>query len=306
MKQLPDHEIPESELENFKKEAGILKNLRNHKNVVAYIGVTLPPQPLAIIQEFCGGGSLNAYLANNENITIRTLSKMLKGIAVGMLHLHAERIIHRDLATRNILLSDTLEPKVADFGMSRRGDDQDDFLSQKTTSNVGPLKWMAPESIQEKVYSKKSDVWSYGVVIWEVFSRSNPWPDMTPVQAAMLVVYEKKHLSPPPNAPPFFQNLMLSCFALDPRQRPEFDDIINEFGSLSRQHPEFDLQSTTSFEHSTVAPPNHYASASTGRPSDAYGVMSQSSNNTTPPPPNARLDSPQSRGTTGGYTSFLQ
>merc|ERR1712000_697920 len=164
--------------------------------------------------------------------------------------------IHRDLATRNILLTETLEPKVSDFGMSRKGDDQDDLLSQKTTSDVGPLEWMAPESIKEKTYSKKSDVWSYGVVIWEIFERSSPWPEMTPVQAAMLVVYENQHLQPPAHAPAFFKNMMLRCFARNPTSRPEFNDLINDFGSLQQQQPELDLQSTGSFDKS-----NQYGSS---------------------------------------------
>lgn len=231
---------------------------------MSYIGITLPPQPLAIIQEYCPAGSLNTYLASHPNTELITLARWLKGIATGMLHLHAERIIHRDLATRNILLSETLEPKVSDFGMSRKGDTEDDLISQKTTSNVGPLKWMAPESISERVYSKKSDVWSYGVVIWEVFARSTPWPNLTPLQAAMMVVQEHKHLEPTQNIPPFFQDMMLQCFERDPKNRPEFNDIVNELG----QQTDLDLRSISS---RPVSPQNHNNSNSS--PSYNYGSM---------------------------------
>ena len=307
VKQLPlNQEIPQKELEDFKKEANLLKKLRNHRNVVAYIGITLPPQPLAIIQEFCGGGSLNTFLAKHDNIDLSTIARWLKGIAVGMLHLHAEKIIHRDLATRNILLTETLEPKVSDFGMSRKGDDQDDLLSQKTTSDVGPLKWMAPESIKEKTYSKKSDVWSYGVVIWEIFERSSPWPEMTPVQAAMMVVYENQHLQPPAHAPAFFKNMMLRCFARNPTSRPEFNDLINDFGSLQQQQPELDLQSTGSFDKS-----NQYGSSNqinfqqalshSGGSAFNYGSMGSSYTGRPNPPPIP----PRSEYSSGQrYTSF--
>jgi serine/threonine protein kinase len=235
VKQLHSDSIPEKELESFKREAELLKNLVRHKNVVGYIGITVPPQPLSIVQEFCHGGSLNTYLAKNPNIEPKMIVKWLRGIALGMLHLHAEKIIHRDLATRNILLSESLEAKVSDFGMSRQANSDDDLLSQKTTSDVGPLKWMAPESIKEKIYSKKSDVWSYGVVIWEVYEKKTPWPDMNPVQAAMLVVYENRHLDPPESAPKFFQDIMMSCFERDPAKRPEFEEIVTTFSQLPRE-----------------------------------------------------------------------
>merc|ERR1712146_108664 len=90
----------------------------------------------------------------------------------GMSHLHTEGIIHRDLATRNILLSEGLTPKISDFGLSRFGAPDDD---NQTKSDVGPLKWMAPEAIKARVYGKKTDVWSYGVTVWEIVARPVLW-----------------------------------------------------------------------------------------------------------------------------------
>jgi serine/threonine protein kinase len=149
-----------------------------------------------------------------------------QGIAAGMYHIHCEKILHRDLAARNVLLRGDMEPKIADFGLSVQEPALGGRL-EKTESGYfrGPYKWMAPESLARNVFSIKSDVWSYGVTLWEILARSSdPFPQMDIYQAAELVK-AGGHLDPPPNTPPKYAALMLQCFQLDPDARPDFAQI---------------------------------------------------------------------------------
>jgi len=113
--------------------------------------------------------------------------------------------------------------KVSDFGMSRQKEAGSE--SGSTKSDVGPLKWMAPESIKDKIYSHKSDVWSYGVVMWEVITRSDPYPGMDAVPAAMAVVYENKRLPFPDFVDDTFKTIMTGCWQKEPAARPSFKEI---------------------------------------------------------------------------------
>jgi serine/threonine protein kinase len=166
------------------------------------------------IIEYCGGGSLYALLRRSDKaLTQESQIKILKGIAAGMYHLHSENIIHRDLAARNILLTDDLIPKVSDFGLSRQKESDENV----TESASGPLKWMAPEALKERKYSTKSDVWSFGVVVWEVVHKEDPYPGLTPARAAMGVVFENLRLEVKEDCPPVLQTLIQSkfCFILE-------------------------------------------------------------------------------------------
>jgi serine/threonine protein kinase len=153
--------------------------------------------------------------------------KWAKGIASGMSHLHTEGIIHRDLATRNILLSEGLTPKISDFGLSRFGGGDDE--TNQTKSDVGPLKWMAPEAIRGRVYGKKTDVWSYGVTVWEIVARNDPYAGMDPLQVATQVCYNGLRLEIPPTTPPVLMEIMQAAFQDDAAARPDFKQISKLF-----------------------------------------------------------------------------
>eukprot|EP01117_Protostelium_nocturnum_P021037 TRINITY_DN997_c0_g1_i2.p1 TRINITY_DN997_c0_g1~~TRINITY_DN997_c0_g1_i2.p1 ORF type:complete len:1328 (+),score=430.37 TRINITY_DN997_c0_g1_i2:1731-5714(+) len=230
VKQIRAEHVTVEQVKDFLGEVGILQSLRSHPNVVLFLGITIPPQPLALVIELCEGGSLYAYLRSNE-LSFETKIKMLSGVATGMLHLHLEKVIHRDLAVRNILLTKFNEPKVADFGLSRQLDTQ---AASVTNSEVGPLKWMSPESILERSYSNKSDAWSFGVVIWEVLTVQDPFSDLTPVEAALQVCTLERRLAIPDGIPIALSNLMTACWKRDPNERPEFAEICTVFSALER------------------------------------------------------------------------
>jgi len=177
----PDYQ---SQLDEFQAEAEFMITLPPHPNVVRLVGVTPPPN-FWIVIEYLDKGSLYGLLHGNKTIDPTTQLNICKGIASGMAHLHKHKVIHRDLAARNILLDATFTAKISDFGLSRFAEADEN----KTKSDVGPIKWMSPESIKDKVYSDKSDVWSFGVTLWEVLTRKNPYPQMDLITVATKVCF---------------------------------------------------------------------------------------------------------------------
>jgi len=219
------------QLRDFRQEIAIMCSLRPHPSVVQFFGAsTKPGQPLCIVTEFLEGGSLLHLLqVDGQSISPSDMTKMAKGIASGMVHLISEKIIHRDLAARNILLTGSRTCKVSDFGMSRFGNTED--ISGSTQTTVGPLRWMSPESISDGEYSEKTDVWSYGVTLYEIVSRAQiPYGQIKdPVQAAHKVAMGKVTLVPPEDCPPLLAELMRSCLQLEADSRPSFKSILSSF-----------------------------------------------------------------------------
>lgn len=144
--------------------------------------------------------------------------EFMLGIVRGIFHLHSEQIVHRDLATRNVLLAADLTPKVCDFGMSRHLGNSN---ADTTKNDVGPLKWMAPEAIAENIYSFKTDIYSFGVVCWEILSCTDPYPDLTPGQVAARVVTSDFRLTIPDDCPEPLAKLMKQCWLKSPDERPD-------------------------------------------------------------------------------------
>eukprot|EP01117_Protostelium_nocturnum_P010679 TRINITY_DN3844_c0_g1_i3.p1 TRINITY_DN3844_c0_g1~~TRINITY_DN3844_c0_g1_i3.p1 ORF type:complete len:341 (+),score=120.78 TRINITY_DN3844_c0_g1_i3:504-1526(+) len=208
-------------LESLKKEATILSQLRPHMNVVLFLGVSIAEGgQIYLITEYLKHGSLEKLLKNSSiKMTLIRKIKILNKTARGVLHLHSEGIIHRDLASRNILLANSFEPKVSDFGMSTYASSMD------AAETDGPLKWMAPESLQSGTFSTKSDVWAYGVVCWEVLTRSQPFPELTATQAAQETIHNGLRLSIPSECPPELAILIQSCWNSNPENRPDFKHI---------------------------------------------------------------------------------
>jgi subtilisin-like proprotein convertase family protein len=215
-----------SSAEEFTREAKLSVYLRPHPNVVQTLGVSVDGQFPALVLEYCAGGSLDKALYNpNKQMKVLDKLRIVAGIAKGMLHLHNNNIVHRDLAARNILLSEIGEPKVSDFGMSRLVDNDD---GNTTKATVGPLKWMAPESLRSREYSKKSDTWSFGVVVWEIATRQEPYKDEDLMDLGLKIRDEGHSLPIPDDTEPIFKHIMENCFKKEPRDRLDIDIICNE------------------------------------------------------------------------------
>jgi len=212
-----------------------MRHMKPHNSVVQLLGVVA--NPLCVVTAFYQNGSLYTLLHSDKEMTFQNKLNVIYGIVSGMVHLHEERIIHRDLAARNILLDRNMDAVVADFGLSRAVVDVGS--GNVTSSNVGPLKWMAPECLQNHKYSQKSDVFAFGVVCYEVIMRKDPWENLTPVLAAMGVIQRKRLALPMEGAvcPAALSNIVAQCFHENPDARPSFKEIwkqLNNSPSLAR------------------------------------------------------------------------
>jgi serine/threonine protein kinase len=210
-------------LEEFINEMKLMIELPPHPNVVQLFGVSLDgPQPV-IVMEYCARGSLDKLLFDsNAKLSDEYKMRLIRGIALGMFHLHKHNVVHRDLAARNILLTGNDEPKISDFGMSRIVEKTGEG---KTKTNIGPIRWMAPESIAQQIYSPKSDVWSFGIVVYEIVARREPHTDVNPLEVGLFI--RDQYLTPkiPVQCPPVLRELMQLCWQTDPNKRPSFKEI---------------------------------------------------------------------------------
>jgi serine/threonine protein kinase len=210
-------------LEDFMREIRLMIELPSHPNVVHLFGVSLDgPQPI-IVLEYCAGGSLDKLLFQT-NVTLSDEHKirLVRGISAGMLHLHKNNIVHRDLAARNILLTASGDPKISDFGMSRILEKDDEG---KTNSTIGPVCWMAPESLAYRNYSKKSDVWTFGIVVYEIVAQCEPHKDQDLLVVGPRIRDEGLTPTIPSNSPQKLRELMQICWKIQPEQRPSFEAI---------------------------------------------------------------------------------
>jgi len=166
----------------------------------------------------------------SHKIDDSNLIRLSKEICAGMIHLHTEAIIHRDLAARNILLTETLNSKITDFGFARVVESQD--TPGQTETVVGPLKWMSIESIQKQEYSTKSDVWAFGITVIEIMTSSLPYPGELPVNVASKVVSGFR-LTPPSDRPKELAEILVKCWQTEPSNRPEFTEIYDELNQIT-------------------------------------------------------------------------
>ncbi|TWW62768.1 Ephrin type-B receptor 2 [Takifugu flavidus] len=259
----------EKQRRDFLSEASIMGQF-DHPNVIHLEGVVTKSSPVMIITEFMENGSLDAFLRtanettrkgfqselavgrnapfsltiymslvllkqNDGQFTVIQLVGMLRGIASGMKYLADMNYVHRDLAARNILVNSNLVCKVSDFGLSRFL--EDDTSDPTYTSALGgkiPIRWTAPEAIQYRKFTSASDVWSYGIVMWEVMSYGErPYWDMTN-QDVINAIEQDYRLPPPMDCPSTLHQLMLDCWQKDRNNRPKFSQIVNNLDKMIR------------------------------------------------------------------------
>jgi len=219
--------------DEFFREAGIMKSIKHHANVVTFIGVC--SDPLAIVTEYMVGGSLRSLLRSATPIEYPLKLKIMKDMSAGMYYLSKQKIVHKDLAARNVLLTSDMIAKISDFGLSRLAvESESNANSLLSTTQVGPLKWMAPESLEDKKYSTKSDVYSFGVTCIEILTRNDPYPNLAIMEFAMRVFAEHLNLKNdiPSDTPHELSQLILLCLDEDPQNRPFFDIICESLSKM--------------------------------------------------------------------------
>ncbi|XP_028411444.1 fibroblast growth factor receptor 3-like [Dendronephthya gigantea] len=232
----------ESSVADIKAELKILIHVGEHENIVNILGACTKGRSsnLWIIMEYCPNGNLREFLRQNrdkyslevdwlvddlsQGFGPKNLMYFALQIAKGMAFLISRKIIHRDLAARNILIGNDYIAKVGDFGLARDVEKYHHYLKKST--GMVPMKWLAIESIRDSIFTEKSDVWSYGILLWEIFALGgNPYPGVH-INDFYLFLLSEKRMQPPIHCPVESFNLMSMCWNENPEDRPSFCSII--------------------------------------------------------------------------------
>ncbi|XP_073931246.1 tyrosine-protein kinase Srms isoform X1 [Castor canadensis] len=220
-------------LADLAKEIEALKSLR-HERLIRLHAVCSSGEPVYIVTELMGKGNLQAYLGSPEGQALSP--PLLLGfacqVAEGMSYLEERRVVHRDLAARNVLVGDDLTCKVADFGLARLL--KDDVYSPSSGSKI-PVKWTAPEAANYRIFSQKSDVWSFGILLYEVFAYGQcPYEGMSNHET-LQQISRGYRLPRPAACPAEVYMLMLDCWKGSPEERPTFATLREKLGVIHRR-----------------------------------------------------------------------
>ncbi|CAL9117681.1 unnamed protein product [Musa textilis] len=209
--------------QQFGQEVMMLANLK-HPNIVRFIGACRKPMVWCIVTEYAKGGSVRQFLMkrHNRSVPLKLAVKQAMDIARGMEYVHGLGFIHRDLKSDNLLISADKSIKIADFGVARI-----EVKTEGMTPETGTYRWMAPEMIQHRPYNQKVDVYSFGIVLWELITGMLPFQNMTAVQAAFAVVNRGVRPIIPQDCLPALGEIMTRCWDANPDVRPSFTEIIS-------------------------------------------------------------------------------
>ncbi|KAF8067119.1 SIS8 [Scenedesmus sp. PABB004] len=211
-------------VQEFKAEVDIMARLR-HPNVVLFMGAVMQAHQLAIVSQFIPRGSLFRLLHRSKaDLDPRRRLQMALDVARGMNYLHSSSpaIVHRDLKSPNLLVDRDWTVKVCDFGLSRVK--VATFLTSK--SHGGTPEWMAPEILRNEPSDEKADVYSYGVVLYELVTGAEPWTGLNPMQVVGAVGFAGQRLALPPGLDPGVAGLISACWASAPAERPSFAQVL--------------------------------------------------------------------------------
>ncbi|XP_022799300.1 fibroblast growth factor receptor 3-like isoform X2 [Stylophora pistillata] len=240
----------ESERKDLLSELELMKQLKPHPYIIKLLGYVTKSEPLLVLIEYVPFGDLLGYLRKSRglndtyykdpdfkpqtNLTSQQLMKFAWQIADGMSYLSSIPVIHRDLAARNVLVGEEETCKVTDFGMAR--DVQEDNIYERKTRGRLPVKWTAIEALLYGKYSTRSDVWSYGVLLYEIFTiGGSPYPRMDGRKIANLL-QEGYRMPKPRHVDHDLYDIMTKCWKDDPTLRPSFDDLRNELREMENQY----------------------------------------------------------------------
>ncbi|KRZ94102.1 Tyrosine-protein kinase transforming protein Fes [Trichinella sp. T8] len=214
VKFLKGKDIPLDERKQFFSECRRFRNLK-HRNLVRFFGVSVDTKQVKLIMEYCDTTLINHLKKNRGKFTWKSKGVFCFYASCGMEYIAAEGIVHRDLAARNCLLKKGLL-KISDFGMAREGG----IYKIHNAAKPVPIKWTPPDSIRTKIYTEKSDVWSYGILMWEIFTEGK-----SPYSEEEELMGDRKRLTPPADMPASLVQLMMQCWELSPDNRPAFSTI---------------------------------------------------------------------------------
>ncbi|KAM2893095.1 hypothetical protein FF1_008486 [Malus domestica] len=232
VKILMEQDFHAERFKEFLSEVTIMKRLR-HPNIVLFMGAVTKPPNLSIVTEYLSRGSLYRLLHKagaREALDERRRLSMAYDVAKGMNYLHRRKppIVHRDLKSPNLLVDKKYTVKVCDFGLSRLK--ANTFLSSK--SAAGTPEWMAPEVLRDEPSNEKSDIYSFGVILWELATMQQPWGNLNPAQVVAAVGFKNKRLEIPRDLNPNVAAIIEACWANEPWKRPSFASIMDSLTPL--------------------------------------------------------------------------
>lgn len=208
--------------QQFQQEVIMLATLK-HPNIVRFIGACRKPMVWCIVTEYAKGGSVRQFLMkrHNRSVPLKLAVKQALDVAKGMAYVHGLGLIHRDLKSDNLLIFGDKSIKIADFGVARI-----EVQTEGMTPETGTYRWMAPEMIQHRPYTQKVDVYSFGIVLWELITGMLPFQNMTAVQAAFAVVNKGVRPIVPNDCLPVLSEIMTRCWDGNPEVRPPFAEVV--------------------------------------------------------------------------------
>lgn len=208
--------------QQFQQEVKMLATLK-HPNIVRFIGACRKPMVWCIVTEYAKGGSVRQFLMKRQSrsVPLKLAVKQALDVARGMAYVHGLGLIHRDLKSDNLLIFSDKSIKIADFGVARI-----EVQTEGMTPETGTYRWMAPEMIQHRPYTQKVDVYSFGIVLWELITGMLPFQNMTAVQAAFAVVNKGVRPIVPNDCLPVLGEIMTRCWDANPDVRPPFIEVV--------------------------------------------------------------------------------
>uniref|UniRef100_A0A8C2L969 Fibroblast growth factor receptor n=1 Tax=Cyprinus carpio TaxID=7962 RepID=A0A8C2L969_CYPCA len=269
----------DKDLSDLVSEMEMMKMIGKHKNIINLLGACTQNGPLYVLVEYASKGNLREYLRArrppgmdysfdtckipNETLTFKELVSCAYQVARGMEYLASKKCIHRDLAARNVLVTEDNVMKIADFGLARDVHNIDYY--KKTTNGRLPVKWMAPEALFDRVYTHQSDVWSYGVLLWEIFTLGgSPYPGI-PVEELFKLLKEGHRMDKPANCTHELYMIMRECWHAVPSQRPTFRQLVEDHDRvLSMTSTDEYLDLSVSFEQYSPTCPDSNSTCSSG------------------------------------------
>uniref|UniRef100_A0A671VBM4 receptor protein-tyrosine kinase n=1 Tax=Sparus aurata TaxID=8175 RepID=A0A671VBM4_SPAAU len=257
------------EVSQFLKEGIIMKDF-SHPNVLSLLGICLPPEgsPLVVLPYMKHGDLRNFIRDEGHNPTVKDLMGFGLQVARGMEYLASKKFVHRDLAARNCMLDESYTVKVADFGLARDVYDKEYYSVHNKSGVKLPVKWMALESLQTHKFTTKSDVWSFGVLLWELMTRgAPPYSDVNSFDITVFLLQGRRLLQPE-FCPDALYTVMIECWHPKPERRPSFSELVSRisaiFSSFSGEH--YVLLNTTYVNIDKMSPyPSLLASSNTTR-----------------------------------------
>nr|CAD7457492.1 unnamed protein product [Timema tahoe] len=259
VKALKENATPKTQAD-FRREVELMTDLR-HPNIVCLLGVVMKGEPLCMLFEYMTQGDLHEFLMTHsprsacDDPSIQVLEQpeflhIALQIAAGMEYLSGHHYVHRDLAARNCLVGDNLTVKISDFGLSRDIYSSDYYRVQ--SKSLLPVRWMPPESILYGKFTTESDVWSYGVVLWEIYSYGlQPYYGYSN-QEVIDMIRGRQLLPCPEDCPSPVYSLMIECWAQVPNRRPHFPEISLRLRALG-SGPDSGSHSTGSHSNRTAS-----------------------------------------------------